>query len=118
MDLKTPVGSRLQFVMPGGNLAPAMARGVIQTLADVLDARRLSDARLLVTEMVTNGMHHGGSGHQGTIVLRVAVYDTAVRIWVSNSGADLSHPSSVESVADDWGIDDVHETRVWFEMAR
>lgn len=107
---------------------------------DVLEARRFLEercrewdcgdlipgAQLVVSELVTNALLHGG----GTCQLRVRCVDGGLRIEVHDSGAgtpdllvaDTESESGrglliVSSVAEAWGVDTVTEGKVvWAEL--
>ena len=112
--------------------APAQARrAVAGWLKDALDPRRLEDAKLLVSELVTNAVRHPRSN--GLIELEVAVASKRVRIEVSDPGAGFSKPRVgapphdtvggrglliVDRVASRWGVTPGRRTRVWFELDR
>jgi anti-sigma regulatory factor (Ser/Thr protein kinase) len=126
--------TRLQFAIPGGALAPSAARHIVGDLAGVLDERRLDDVRLLVTELVTNSVLHGGVGTQSTVLLTLAVSEETLFVSVANPGEGFEAPAHVapmngmagggrglqlvDTVAERWGIEDVREGRVWFEVSR
>jgi anti-sigma regulatory factor (Ser/Thr protein kinase) len=138
MDLTTgtslpAVHTRLEFEIPGGRRAPTVARQMVQRLGADLDEQRLNEVRLLVTELVTNSVRHAGAGRRSTVTVSVELTDTTLRVTVSNPGAAFEAPIQapageeteggrglmlVEKLADRWGIDDVREARVWFEVSR
>jgi anti-sigma regulatory factor (Ser/Thr protein kinase) len=110
--------------------APAAARHSLERLAGRLDPDGLDTMRLLVSELVTNSVRHGG----GDGWIRVSVRETprALRVAVTNPGGGfeaahgaprLGDPSGwglylVEQLADRWGVAHEGETRVWFEIER
>jgi serine/threonine-protein kinase RsbW len=86
------------------------------------------DARLLVSELVTNAIRHGGDGK---IVLSVTRHRDRVRVEVTDDGADgvprWQSPGKeakngrglliVDKVSWRWGfVRDPHGTTVWFEL--
>jgi anti-sigma regulatory factor (Ser/Thr protein kinase) len=109
--------------------APASARRAIERFSEQLDPSVLPDAKLLVSELVTNSVKYGGEGelelqmlseHPGH--LRVEVVDQGVGFVpvardrpVTEAGGWGLH--LVETLANRWGV---HEgsTHVWFEIDR
>jgi len=120
----------LTYSIPGGPRAASAARAVVtEALQTRLDRSRLADVRLLVSELVTNGIVHGDAADDGetltleidaSALLRVDVVDhghgfepgAAGRESLGGWGLTL-----VEGLADRWGVLHDGETRVWFEMA-
>ena len=110
----------------------AEARRALGEVSDHFSQRRLEDAQLLVSELVTNAIRHAGLGADDVITLVVVTGDRALRIEVCDPGRgfevsepdpDPSRPSGwglylVRELSDRWGIDRDGETRVWFELDR
>ena len=110
----------------------AEARRALGDVSDHLSQRRLEDAQLLVSELVTNAIRHAGLEEQETIRLVVETDDRGMRVEVSDRGPgfeltepapDPSRPSGwglylVRELSDRWGIDRDGGTRVWFELDR
>ena len=108
------------------------ARRAVEGLADELSPQALQDARLLVSELVTNSIHHGGLHAGQRVLLRARVDGAIVRIEVENPGRGFElEPGSPEEeretgwglvlvgrLADRWGIESDGSTRVWFEIDR
>lgn len=110
--------------------APRRAREAVTGFlaAGGLPEERIADARLLVSELVTNSLLHADVG---TIRLRVAGGADAVRIEVGDPGPGLSAvPAAmpgpdgrggrglplVEILSDRWGHVVGRPAAVWFEM--
>jgi anti-sigma regulatory factor (Ser/Thr protein kinase) len=122
--------AQLSYSIPGGRAAAARARAVVtEALAPRLDDRRLADVRLLVSELVTNGVLHGdATDAEDSLTLSIAS-NAVVRVDVIDHGGGFvpgtSEPDPVggwglmlvEELADRWGVTRDGETRVWFEMA-
>ena len=120
----------LTYSIPGGRHAASQARAVVtEALATRLDEERLADVRLLVSELVTNGVLHGDAvDDDETLTLRIATNAT-LRVDVIDHGngflpgALTRDPIGgwglrlVEALADRWGVTREGSTRVWFEMA-
>jgi signal transduction histidine kinase len=109
--------------------APTIARRALDDIVSpAMDEAVLDDARLLVTELVTNSVRHG----QGDVVrlvvdepepgrLRVEVIDDgngflpiARRAGADEAGGWGLH--LVEELSESWGVRE-GSTHVWFELA-
>jgi anti-sigma regulatory factor (Ser/Thr protein kinase) len=120
-----------EFQIPGGPRAPQSARA---KLSDSLDSRIeepvANDLRLLVSELVTNCVLHGGATAAGDITVRTVVRAGAIRTEVCHDGPsfvppadepDLGTPGGlglflVDQMSAAWGIAEGRETCVWFEL--
>jgi len=109
--------------LPSQARAAGLAREALERhLAGVSGARR-ADARLLVSELVTNAFRHG----RPPITLTIDTVDDRLRVEVEDAGAGrpLRRPEPgadggwglllVETAADRWGVAD-GSTSVWFEI--
>lgn len=120
----------LTYSIPGGPHAASQARAVVtDALQSRLDSDRLCDVRLLVSELVTNGVLHGDAGDDAESLTLCIAADETLRVDVIDHG-DGFVPGAlpcksiggwglvlVDELADRWGVTHVGETRVWFEMA-
>ena len=117
--------------VPGGPDAARRARTFVRDVrAGRLPRRQLADVALLVTELVANGVRHGGAGSGRELQRRVQGRPAALRIEVADPGPrrrvsprrpDLAGGGGlglqiVERVASRWGVGDGPSTSVWFEM--
>jgi anti-sigma regulatory factor (Ser/Thr protein kinase) len=115
---------------PGPEAVPA-ARNALDGLTGLLERAVWEDLRLLVTELVTNGVRHGSE--RGPLTVNVAVGDAHVRVDVSDCGRGFHPPAApmphadgtggwglqlVDRVATTWGVKVDDLTNVWFELAR
>jgi anti-sigma regulatory factor (Ser/Thr protein kinase) len=115
---------------PGPEAVPA-ARKALDGLTGLLEKTVWEDLRLLVTELVTNGVRHGSQ--RGPLGVAVTVDDSKVRVEVSDCGRGFSPPEApmphadgtggwglqlVDRVATTWGVKVNDLTNVWFELAR
>jgi anti-sigma regulatory factor (Ser/Thr protein kinase) len=112
--------------------SPAEARRALGEVSDHLTPRRLEDAQLLVSELVTNAIRHAGLHDDDLIKLVVVAGDRALRIEVCDPGRgfevtepdpDPTRPSGwglylVRELSDRWGVERNAQTRVWFELDR
>jgi anti-sigma regulatory factor (Ser/Thr protein kinase) len=91
-----------------------------------------TDLMLLVTELVTNAVRHGGDRGDLPIRLEVARNDGHVHVQVEDPGNTFMPPPAilsgdsaggwglflVDQVAERWGVSPASQgTRVWFELA-
>ena len=129
--LEPPVSTELTLRLnPGPEAIPA-ARNALDGLDGLLDRPVWEDLRLLVTELVTNGVRHGSE--RGPVTVAVALGEAHVRVEVSDCGRGFSPPSApmprgdgsggwglqlVDRVASGWGVKVQDGTCVWFELAR
>ena len=118
----------------GGADAGARARRLIcRELAGRLPPETLADVKLLVTELVANGVRHGGAHEGSTLLVRVSGDEAAVRIEVENPAGTPGEPAPrppdldgggglglhiVERVASRWGVRHSPRVAVWFEVDR
>ncbi|HEU4658545.1 MAG TPA: ATP-binding protein [Capillimicrobium sp.] len=107
------------------NRAPARAREAIEQLSSRIDPSIVPDAKLLISEIVTNSVKYG----RGDLRLHFHVDGTRLRCEVVDDGTGFTpsartKPSTevggwglylVESLADRWGVRD-GSTHVWFEL--
>ena len=108
--------------------APAKARSALDSLTGKVDPGLLPDAKLLVSELVTNSVKYGNGG---PVTLEVASDGPErLRVEVIDQGAGFvpiarAKPKTevggwglhmVETLSDRWGV---HEgsTHVWFERS-
>ena len=122
------------FVVPSGLEAPRRVRHVMrQHLEGALEAKLASDLELLVSEVVTNAVRHGGAGRSDDIDVRVEVAEDTVSVSIVDSGngfrpAQAPKPRSgrdaggfglflLDRLSTRWGIErDEHGFRVWFRL--
>ena len=109
--------------------APAAARRALEQFSSAVDPDLLPDAKLLVSELITNSVKYGGEG-EVTLQLR-SDHPSHIRVEVVDQGSGFvpvarDRPATdvggwglhlVETLADAWGV---HEgsTHVWFEIER
>jgi anti-sigma regulatory factor (Ser/Thr protein kinase) len=128
-------GALLSLVLPDRDQAPAAARKALTALngsLHLVSETRLRDAQLLVSELVTNAVRHGGHASRKVNMTVYAMPDL-MRVEVTDEGegfdpSRLPKPSSdrtggwglaiVAAVAHRWGIDHERGTTVWFEIDR
>jgi anti-sigma regulatory factor (Ser/Thr protein kinase) len=114
--------------------APGAARIVVaERLRDRVAASVLESALLVVSELVTNSVRHGGASEAG-VVVRVGLTEALVRVEVEDRGrAGAVAPRSpdleggggfglgvVQALSERWGLERIAAggTRVWAQLAR
>jgi anti-sigma regulatory factor (Ser/Thr protein kinase) len=118
------------FRIEGDAQAPSRARAVIDTtVGERFGPELLSELKLLVSEVVTNSVRHGGT--VAAIQLELAIGNSAgLRVDIVDQGRGFSGPGGrrprdevggwglylVEQLSDAWGIEDSDSTRVWFQL--
>jgi anti-sigma regulatory factor (Ser/Thr protein kinase) len=117
----------------GGPKAAARARRLVEhELAGRMPADQVADVCLLVTELVANGVRHGGATID-TSFLRVLLEgsEPGLRVEVVNAGRGRGAVAQrrpemdggggiglhlVERLSARWGVRDGARTSVWFEL--
>ncbi|MBA3690079.1 MAG: ATP-binding protein [Actinobacteria bacterium] len=108
------------------------ARTALESLGQEVSPQTFEDLRLLVSELVTNSVRHGGLGGSQTIHLRVKLSGDTVRVEVNDHGGGFEpSPRTAQSqdesgwglylvsrLADRWGVTSDGVTQVWFELER
>ena len=109
--------------------APAMARRAVERFCSALDPGVVPDARLLVSELITNSVKYGGEGALQLLMrsddpghINVEVVDQGVGFVPTVRDRPVTEVGGwglhlVEVLTDRWGV---HEgsTHVWFEIDR
>lgn len=120
----------VQARLPARPAAVAEARNALEPLETYVEPERLSDLKLLVSELVTNGIRYGSHGPDDHINLRVRVA-RKIRVEVEDPGPGFvpeqppHHRGSggwglvlVDRLADRWGVARRGNATVWAEMRR
>ncbi len=117
-----------QTTLPGDDRAPAAARRFVAEAAAGCPEHVVDDARLLVSELASNVVRHGG---RSRLTIRASVTgDGGMRVEVANHGGPfrprrrrrLEDQVSgwgleiVDHLAARWGVEDGSPTVVWFEL--
>lgn len=117
------------WLLPGGPMAAREARRLLSEACRDLPVDRMDDARLLVTELVSNAVRHTSGGvvlvvERDGQALRVEVLDESVEKPVVAPSQPLTDHGSglrlVEALASSWGVaergDGETGKRVWFAL--
>jgi PAS domain S-box-containing protein len=123
-----------QFDVGGGPQAIGRARAALTGFLDGHVApERVQDLQLLVSEVVTNAVRHGGARQGEHIDLRVALAEDQVRVEVRDPGPGFhdiapSLPDTdrgggyglylVDIYSTNWGVSGSEGTCVWLELPR
>lgn len=120
---------RLAFELPMSPDAAAQARHrIVEAAAACRGQPDHETLGLLVSEVVTNAVIHGGRGDE--LDVEVTLSDEAVRVVVSDAGDGfVPRPRAldsdevggwglylVEQLATAWGVSSGERTTVWFEL--
>jgi anti-sigma regulatory factor (Ser/Thr protein kinase) len=128
--LEAPFYSAVRRDLHANATAPGLARRALEPLRAKMDEVTLNTGRLLVSELVANGVEHG-PGDNGVIQLRASVGLRRLHVEVSNPGDGVDSASCepqleglehwglflVDDLAHRWGAESTPKaTSVWFEI--
>jgi anti-sigma regulatory factor (Ser/Thr protein kinase) len=109
-DIDTGTVTHTELHLPGEPIAPALARagvrGAIAGVPDRVPDRLVADLELLVTEVVTNAVRHGGLRPADEIVVRMWA-DDCVHVEVVDTGSPFerrAEPGRLGPSASGWGL--------------
>jgi anti-sigma regulatory factor (Ser/Thr protein kinase) len=119
--------------LAGGPNAAARARRMVEgELVGRLPRSVVDDVALLVTELVANGVRHGGAGVDASLRLLLEGTRPGLHVEVINAdhgrgGAPMQRSADmaggggiglnlVEQLSSRWGVSRRRDTVVWFEM--
>ena len=124
-------GRTVEIVLPRERRAARTARAEFDRMRDAFPPGRFEDARLLVSELVTNAVRHGEGGSVRVVTrlergsAHVEVVDegagfAATSVAAGRDRTDLDREGGwglplVEELADDWGSF-AGSTHVWFRL--
>jgi anti-sigma regulatory factor (Ser/Thr protein kinase) len=112
--------------LPKSPASAGAARDLLDRVRPEVPARVLDDARLLISEVVSNSVEH--VREEGDIEVRVALDDTVLRIEVLDSGPGFEYAARDDGAGRGWGLhfaqllarrwgkDTEERARVWFEL--
>jgi anti-sigma regulatory factor (Ser/Thr protein kinase) len=124
--MSTAIG-HLELILDPDPASVARARAAVLEALPDLEPERENTVRLLISELVTNALRHGG--HKEPVELH-ASWNSTVRVEVTDRGEGftpharnkpLEEPGGyglmlVHSLADRWGVENENCTTVWFEL--
>jgi anti-sigma regulatory factor (Ser/Thr protein kinase) len=126
---QTDLGAQVHHLEPEPASVPHARQVACALAAHYLDAKQFKAFELVVTEVVSNAVRHGGTGDQ--IRLAMTPKDGYMCVQVTDSGAGLvPRPGALEADDDGgfglfiveqltrrWGVTrEDKRTRVWFEL--
>jgi len=130
VDVPSGLDQLGEATVPCGRDAPALARSLVTRWLDGHgDAALHADARLLVSELVTNSLMHAGQPDGESLHVSASALNGHVRVAVKDHGhgpvrrraPDPGHGgfglNLVELISTRWGVDHERGTNVWFELA-
>jgi anti-sigma regulatory factor (Ser/Thr protein kinase) len=120
-----------EAVLRGGTEAAWIARRAIAENYPALPGPLREELSLLVTELVTNAVRHGGASADRAIKIEIQQLADCIRVDVIDPGTDFDPPAPgsngdssggwglflVDRIAERWGVRTVPSgTCVWFEL--
>ena len=122
------------FIVAGGPRAPSEARRQLdEQLEGRIPAALIETARLLVSELVTNCVQHGGATARHSIEVSGSLLRRTLWLEVASDGPAFRHSPTrpddmsaggrglylVDSLSETWGIaTESGRAAVWLELAR
>jgi anti-sigma regulatory factor (Ser/Thr protein kinase) len=126
-----PGRRELDLRIPAEPNAAAEARDTVRAALVRARPEVCEDVRLLVSELVTNSLRHGGLLPQDEVRIHVRATTEAIRVEVADQGrgfdpAGVTGPREaggyglilVKRIASRWGVDPADGVSVWFELDR
>ena len=128
--MPTKDAKTVSFTVPGGRRAPGLARRSVLSTKAGLPGMIRHRLALLLSELVTNAIQHGGAGPHETIQVRLASTRKRVRVEVFDPGSKAGRARErieegggyglllVDHLADGWGREPVETggCLAWFEL--
>ena len=120
------------FRFPATPDAPGRARAAAESVLQNGYSDLMETSLLLVSELVTNCIRHGGLDATKQIEVKVRTYDNGVKIDVVDPGVGFQYKPRegpleraggwglymVDQLSNRWGVEEGYPTRVWFELSR
>jgi anti-sigma regulatory factor (Ser/Thr protein kinase) len=130
---ETGASRNLELALQRNNEAPAIARAAVTGWCEALDlsGSLRQTLVLLVSEVVTNAVLHSRGPAGAPIILTARVTEGSLHVTVTDAGRGF-HPRPrdpaggddgyglylLDKAAEEWGVDLVGGTRVWFKLSR
>ena len=123
-------GNGAVFRFPATPAAPGQAREAAQSVLANGYADLVETSMLLISELVTNCVRHGGLAPDNHIEVRIRTYSNGLKIDVVDYGVGFRYRPRegaldraggwglymVDQLAHRWGVNDGYPTTVWFEL--
>ena len=120
----------LELSLPGGPAAPSTARrALVVALGGRLSERAESDALIVLSELVTNAIRHGGApDERNEVAVHAALRDSVLRLEVTDPGPGFEpgghgpRPDGgyglhlLDRLATSWGVTGGDPVTVWAEL--
>jgi anti-sigma regulatory factor (Ser/Thr protein kinase) len=125
------MSTSFELLLSGGLEASSAARRAIAANDPPLPAGVKDDVALLVTELITNAVRHGGAAPDRPLQVGLEHQDGCIRVEVVDTGTHFEAPSRpgdgtpsggwglflVDRIAERWGVHPAAAgTCVWFEV--
>jgi anti-sigma regulatory factor (Ser/Thr protein kinase) len=94
----------VSFWVRGGRGAATVARHSVLSTGAGLSPAASGDLALLVSELVTNAIQHGGADPSRQIEVTLSAGDQRVRVEVSDPGADTAGSTDRLTPEGGWGL--------------
>jgi hypothetical protein len=123
----------IQRAFSARDTSPALGRRLLDEFEALVPSHRLDDARLLLSEVMTDAIRRPGRGEDDQIAVRITGSSGELLVEVSDPAPDSStapvngsrNPASgwglllLDRLSDSWGVRAEPETGwlVWFRMA-
>jgi transcriptional regulator with XRE-family HTH domain/anti-sigma regulatory factor (Ser/Thr protein kinase) len=120
--------AELRKAFPADELAPGLARDAMSVVAVGIASGQLETARLLISELVSNSVHHGPKTEGATVGVLIGVGRDRVRVEVSDRATKGARPKPptedggyglalLAELASRWGAGRENDLNVtWFEL--
>jgi anti-sigma regulatory factor (Ser/Thr protein kinase) len=123
----------LELRFHGGESAPREARRAVhERLHGELDEDTAYDVHVVVSELVSNAVRHGGATGPDAVRVSVCLSPDRVRVEVEDPGPGFDPPERpeprptgggrglvlLERMTNRWGVSRKGASRVWFEVDR
>jgi PAS domain S-box-containing protein len=122
----------LELRLPGGATAPGAARrALVAAIGERLGETAQGDALIVISELVTNAIRHGGAQEESAEVrIDVALLPEALRLEVTDPGPGFEPGGHgpradggyglhlLDRLAARWGVAGASPVTVWVELAR
>jgi anti-sigma regulatory factor (Ser/Thr protein kinase) len=118
----------LELTLPAVFESIPLARRAVDRLEGEVDEEQLEALRLLVSEMVSNGIRHGQGSR--TVEVRIRLGSRSIHLEVEDRGPGFRRPRPdpeagggwglviVDRLARRWGVLSGPKTTVWLELDR
>jgi hypothetical protein len=115
--------SRTELHIPAAAIGPALARAAVPSVLPPLEAARVADLQLLVSELIGDAVERAGIPASEDILVTVSASEVSVRVEIV-AGRRIPTPREgswaallLDRLASAWGYDEERSpARIWFEV--